>query len=190
MTAAREIAHLFRRRVAQDAQAEPARHLETLGAALRIGRGLEHAGDARVHDDDRERRGERKVFDVERAAIEKQRVTGAAVDRRHLVLDPAGHSSCDVFRLLGRERKLVGIERLAREVGERERARDFERRARRQPRADRHVRRDIEGRTSHSTTAFGEYARDARNRSTPGRLHRRWFVAPVDGNVDRAFEFV
>ena len=64
-------------------------------------------------------------------------MVGATEHRRHLVLDAARHAGRDVLGALGGEREVGAVEREAGRVAERERARDLERRARRQAGADR-----------------------------------------------------
>jgi hypothetical protein len=68
----------------------------------------------------------RNVLDLERSAIEEDRMVRATVDGGHLVLDAARHAGCNVLCLLRRQRKVMAAYRDTRCVTQRERAGDFE----------------------------------------------------------------
>ena len=70
--------------------------------------------------------------DVERPAVEEQRVAGATVYRRHLVHDAARNAGREVLRLLGDADEVGFLERSAGDDSRSKCERDFERGTRRQ----------------------------------------------------------
>ncbi len=137
-----------------------------------------------MHDEHGELGGHRHVLDGERATVEEHGVIGAAVHRRHLVLDAAGNTGGDVLGPLRGECELGSPEAEAGAIAERERARDLERRARRQPRADRHGRRDRQVDAERLPAEIGEHAHHSRNRASPHGSGRGRVVGAVGGDVD------
>ena len=160
---ARDVAHLIECRVAQHLQAELGGDGLALGAALRVGRRFESAGNSRMHDEYTELGGQREVLDGERPAVEEHGVVGAAEHRGHLVLDAARHARRHVLGALRGERELDAVERESRRVRQGQRARNLKRRTRRESRPDRNGRGDGRGRRRPG---------DDRARRGPGRPRR------------------
>ncbi len=143
MAAAWRVAHLRGSGIAEHAEPEMLRDRKALRAPLRVRRLLEPARDPRVHDQHANGGGQRDVLHLECAAIEDDRVIGAAVHRRHRVLD-AARDTGRVLGVLGGHCELVARERELCDVAQRDRGRDRERGTRRKARADRYRRRDLE----------------------------------------------
>ena len=87
-----------------------------------------------MNDDDRRVVRDAHVAKLERAAVDQQRVVGARSDRSELVHHARRNAGGEVLGLLTGERELDGRELAA---AERERDRDLECRARREPGARR-----------------------------------------------------
>ena len=102
------VAHLVERRVAQHAQAElRGDRLSSRRAAARTGVPSSVRGTPECTTSTRSSVGSGSVLDLERAAVEEQRVAGAPEHRRDLVLDAARHAGRDVLGALRGEREVA-----------------------------------------------------------------------------------
>ena len=95
-----------------------------------------------------------------------------------------------MLRALRGEREVARAEREAGDVVEGERDRDLERRARRQPAADRNRRRDLQVGADRRASEIGEHAQHAADRASPRGLDGARVVGRVGGEVDGAFDLV
>ena len=131
---------------------------------------LEPALEAAVDHEDLDGRRERNRRDRERAAVEQERVTRPAAHRRELVHHAARHAAGELLGFLARRaRASVGSSVEARDRAATSASGDLERRARRQPRSDRHGRRDLGVEADRAPGRGGRAPRARRRRCDPTR---------------------
>jgi hypothetical protein len=118
------------------------------------------------------------VLDLQRPAVEKQRVPGLAPDRRGLVHDAAGHAGVVVFRALGQRRPLVDGQVEAAEVDQRGEHRRLQRGRRGEAGAEWHVGGDGHAGAGHVVAGLAQHPHDARDVGCPAR----YVLGEVEGD--------
>ena len=157
-----------------------------LGTALGIGGVLESARDRRIEHEDPDPRRQPDGLDVERSAVDSQRVAGNSERRGELIHRSAGHTDGTVLGPLTGEREILRVGRQTRDAAERRGEGDLERSRGRNARADRDVGADGSLDSHLQTPQLGELAVHGRGVATP-----RWtaFVEPtVRGELRHALE--